>query len=308
MNTKYSYGGEVLGLSQTTMKLKPIFVGNAFWFLGLAVLSVLLVIFTLWRKRDLKLAALYLALGSIASYLEDVIYICFQSYEYYPQLLAVPYYDMTLGAYLSQVYYVSSVALFIAAFNLGFIWIFFFTIMFVGIEYLFLALKLYKLNWWSPAYTFFGLLIYFQIAKLWLPAIRKAQSRFIRFFTLSGINYILFGNLIAFSIFSNHYHFSAGFFDDPARDTLAVILIFMLSRAFIIALTCVLRHNWAVMVSILLFTWSTYFVLIRMNILAFHSKLDLLSLAASDVVVPLICIYFNRKLSRSGGLTEFIKR
>jgi hypothetical protein len=109
----------------------PIIFGNAIWFIILAVLSLLLIVFTFWRKRDLKLLALYLGLGAFAGYLENVICIWFQSYEYYPKILEDPYYDLILGTYLSQVYYVSSVALFIAAFNLRYGWMLFFSAMFV---------------------------------------------------------------------------------------------------------------------------------------------------------------------------------
>lgn len=128
-------------------------MGNAIWFIIVAVPSVLFLIYIYWRKRDLKLVALHSFLIAISFMFDLVIFVFLQSYEYYPHILKKTYYDMCIGAYLSQGIYVSSVALFTAAFNLGYGWILFFIAMFVGIEYLFLALGIYKLNWWHPGYT-----------------------------------------------------------------------------------------------------------------------------------------------------------
>ncbi|MDF2964261.1 MAG: hypothetical protein K0S39_5996 [Paenibacillus sp.] len=95
-------------------------MGNTIWFILLAGLSLLLIAFTFWKKKDFKLLALFLGLGAIAGYFENVICIWLQSYEYYPKILENPYLDLVLGTYLSQVYYVTSVALFITAFRLKF--------------------------------------------------------------------------------------------------------------------------------------------------------------------------------------------
>lgn len=59
--------------------------GNAVWLLLLGGLSLILFAYTFWRKGDLKLLALYLGLGAIAGYFENVVCIWLESYEYYPQ-------------------------------------------------------------------------------------------------------------------------------------------------------------------------------------------------------------------------------
>jgi hypothetical protein len=125
---------------------------HAIWFLILAVLSLFLIAYTFYKKRNLKLLPLLFGLSSIASYFENVILHWFHSYEYYPGILKIPYYDLSLGAYLSQVYYVSSVAFFIAAFQLPFGWSLLFFAMFVGIEYCFLALGVYNSNGGQDCY------------------------------------------------------------------------------------------------------------------------------------------------------------
>ncbi|MDQ0058771.1 hypothetical protein [Paenibacillus harenae] len=122
---------------------------------------------------------MYLGLSAIAPYFENVILHVLHSYEYYPGILKNPYHDLSLGAYLSQVYYVSSAAFFIAAFQLRFGWILLISAMFVGIEYGFLALGIYKLIWWHPSYTGVDLPVYFWISKKWCVFLLQGSSRFI---------------------------------------------------------------------------------------------------------------------------------
>ncbi len=282
----------------------PIIFGNAIWFIILAVLSLLLIVFIFWRKRDLKLLALYLGLGAIAGYLENVICIWFQSYEYYPKILEDPYYDLILGTYLSQVYYVSSVALFIAAFNLRYGWMLFFSAMFVGIEYLFLALGIYKLHWWHTGYTGVGLLIYFWISKKWYTVLLRDSSRFIRWFTLFCLNYIIYGDLIAIPLFSNHYHFVGGWFDNPARDTVTVIVVTMLIRSAVIATVCFYKFRPVIVVLIPILMWASYLILIKQHIFMYKYIWGILLFALSDIVVQFCCYYFKRVLSKIPKCSE----
>jgi hypothetical protein len=275
-----------------------IHVASAGWFLILAVLSLLLKIFVFWKKKDLKVVALQFCLSGIAGYFEDVVFIWLQSYHYYPRLLKNPYYDNTLGAYFSQVYYVSSVAVLIASFNLGFIWILFFTVMFVGIEYFFLALGIYKLYWWHPSYTAVGLFIYFWVAKRWYKSLLQVSSCWIRLSTLNFMNYILYGNIIVIPVLAGHYHFFFGWFADPARDTIAVIIAYCIIRGFITAAVCFYRLHWPILAFVLLFMGASYFILIHLHLFTYKHLWDLILFPVSDAVIMLCCYYFNGVLSK----------
>ncbi|WP_028608556.1 hypothetical protein [Paenibacillus harenae] len=48
--------------------------GNAIWFIIPTVLCVLLLIYTFWKKKDLKLVALFFCLSGMAGFLEIVIF------------------------------------------------------------------------------------------------------------------------------------------------------------------------------------------------------------------------------------------
>ncbi|MCR2805468.1 hypothetical protein [Paenibacillus soyae] len=279
------------------MLRENILTGNALWFLLLGGLSLLLIAYTFWRKRDPKLLALYLGLGAIAGYFENVVCIWLESYEYYPHILKDPYLDIVLGTYLSQVYYVTSVALFITAFHLRFRWALVFAGMFVGIEYGFLALGIYKLNWWHPGYTFIGLLLFFWISNKWYRLIQIESSRFVRWFTLVGINYILYGNVTVLPFFNHNYRFVGGFFELPERDTVTVLIIFMLVRGVIVATVCFYRLHWAILASVPIAIGAGILVLTHAHILTFKYEWCLWLFTSADTIVLICCFFFNRILS-----------
>jgi hypothetical protein len=275
-----------------------IHMASAIWFLILAVLSLFLKIYTIWREKNPKVLALQFCMSGISGYFESVVFIWLQSYHYYPHILKNPYYDNTLGAYFSQVFYVSSVAVFIAAFHLEYGWILFFTGMFVGIEYLFLALGIYEVNWWRPAYTAVGLFIYFWIARKLYDSLLQASSRFIRLISLNFINYILYANLLVIPVLAGHYHFAVGWFDDPARATIAVIVVYCIIRGVITAVVCFYWLHWLIPALVLILMGASYLVLIHLHIFTFKYLWDFILFPVSDIVVLFCCYYFNRVLSK----------
>ncbi|MFC6228903.1 hypothetical protein ACFQI7_13900 [Paenibacillus allorhizosphaerae] len=236
---------------------------------------------------------MFLGLGAIASYFENVILHWFHSYEYTPGILNIRYYDLSLGAYLSQVYYVSSVAFFIAAFQLRFGWTLLFSAMFVGIEYGFLALGVYKLIWWHPAFTGVALPVYFWIAKKWWILLLQGSSRFIRWFTLVGTNYVIYADLESIPFFSGHYHFTSGWFQDLARDTVVVLIIYTTVRAAITATVCFYRLHWSILGMVTAILWIGYLVSMQLHILTFKYLWSFYVFSAYDIVILFICCKFN---------------
>jgi hypothetical protein len=285
-------------LPQALQLREHIRMADAVWFLILAALSVLLLIYTFWRKRDLKLVALYSFLNTISVIFELVIFVFLQSYAYYPHILKKTYYDMNLGSYLSQVLYVSSVALFIAAFNLGYGWILFFIAMFVGIEFLFLSLGIYKLNWWNSGYTAAGLLIYFWISKKWYTLLLQASSRFIRLITLYCLGYSIYSNLLNVPFMLDYFYFGGGWFADPARDSVAVKIVYFLILSVVPAMVCFYRLHWTILAAAPVVMLITHLVSIQLHILNLKHLWVLFMFSASDMLVLLCCYYFNRVLSK----------
>lgn len=268
----------------------------AIWYIILAMLCIVLIAYTIWKKRDIKLLLLLLFMTGIASYFENIVFLYFQSYEYYPHIMEIPYYDNLLGAYISQYISVSSIAVFIAAFNLGYIWFVFFSAMFMGIEYAFLALGIYKVNWWHPSYTFVGLLIYFWFSKKWYTLFKDGIAGYLRLLTLAIMNYALSADIMVIPVILGHYNFAFNWFSDPARVTLAVIVIYMLIRGFMAALVCFYRMHWLIVALVPVLELISYTILIRHHIFTFKYPLDLYVLSGSSIVILFCSYYFSRVL------------
>jgi hypothetical protein len=272
---------------------------TALWFVIPYVLCSILFIVIFWRKKDLKLWMLYLCLNAISLFLENTIFIFLNSYDYKPGILKHPYADNALGAYFSQSYYVTSVALLIAAYNLRFRWIVLYTAMFVAIEYSFLYLGIYKLNWWHPSYTAVGLVIFFGISKKWYNFLLHPASRFIRFFTLFCINYGNYAVITAIPVILEGFQLVGGWFDDSVRDTIAVIIVTMLTRSAVISVVCFYRLYWIIKAFVPILFLASYLLLIHLHIFINTSFWILILFSSSDIMVLLFCCYFNRRLLRS---------
>jgi hypothetical protein len=283
-------------LSQIRTDIQPI----ALWFVIPAVFCTLLFIVIFWRKKDLKLWELYLCLNAISLCLENIIFVFLNSYVYKPGILKHPYADSALGAYFSQSYYVTSAALLIAAYNLRIYWIIFYTAMFVGIEYLFLFLGIYKLIWWHPGYTAVGLVLFFLIAKKWYRFLLQPSSRFIRFLTLVSLNYGNYATISALPVILEVFQFVGGWFDDPLRDSIAVIIVAIFIRSVVIAVTCLYRLRLIVQILVPILFLAGYLMLIYLHIFINKSIWVLFLFSASDIAVLLFCGYFNRGLVKDG--------
>lgn len=292
----FMFKTENIWLSKIPQLREHILMGNAIWFIIVAVLSILFLIYTYWRKKDLMLVVLHSFLIAISFILDLVIFVFFQSYEYYPHILKKKYYDMCIGAYLSQGFYVSSLALFIAAFNLGYGWILFFIAMFVGIEYLFLALGIYKLNWWHPGYTGVGLLIYFWVGKKWYSSLLQASSLFIRLVTLYCLSYTLYTNLLTAPFYLNYFYYSGGWFDNPERDSIAVGLVYFLIHSAVPAIVCFYRLHWTILAATPIVLLISHLVIILLHILSIKHLWVIFIFSMLEIVVLLCCYYFNRVL------------
>jgi hypothetical protein len=193
---------------------------------------------------------------------------------------------------------VTSVALLIAAYNLRLRWIFLYAAMFVGIEYLFLFLRIYKLNWWHPGYTAVGLVVFFWISKKWYSYLLHPSSRFIRFFTLFSVNYGNYAVITAIPVILEDFRLVGGWFANPVRDTIAVIIVTLLIRSAVIGVVCFYRLHWIIKAFVPILFMAGYLVLVHLHIFVYTSFWILVLFSFSDIIVLLFCCYVNRKLLR----------
>lgn len=227
---------------------------NSYWYLGLALLSLLLLIYVYIKTKNNRIFLLLLAMIGLGYMIESFIYIFFNSYHYYPHLLKHDqYYDSNMGAIASNFFALPVAATFIAALRKSYWWIILITCLFVGVEWLFLKLHLYKHNWWRLEFTAIGLLVYFPIAKGLYKKIMqpiKGSMHFILLFLIIGP---ILGTLhvLPIMLFNNRsYHL--GLFENLSHDTTAYGVIYYL--CITLFLVFLARINWK-------HTWIKYLLI-----------------------------------------------
>jgi hypothetical protein len=141
---------------------------NSFWYYGLILISLIVTGYTLWKKRDGRLLWLHVCLAGMIVPLEYVILVLFPAYQYSPQLTGDPWIDNILGSIASNEFILPSVAVAAAAFRLRFVWLLVISVLFMGVEWLFISLDIYGHYWWKYMYSGIGILIFLLLGKgLW---------------------------------------------------------------------------------------------------------------------------------------------
>lgn len=146
-------------------------MGNAFWshtiwfiLLGLTTLIELIVIFSKVTNRK-PVFAVYLTISGMAFCFEMVILSYLKAYTYYPMLLPHSPPDDSIAGNIFSQFSVTATALLIAVLKLKYYWYFIFALLYGAIEELFLALGVYKQNWYQTWMTVVFLQILFWITK-----------------------------------------------------------------------------------------------------------------------------------------------
>lgn len=222
---------------------------NSYWYLGLSVLSIILLIYTCLKKGTVRTLLLFLIMTECAYIADTIIYTFLESYFYIPNLIKHdPYYDSNMGGLTSNFSVVPTIGTFIGICQLNRVWTLAFTALLAVIEWLFVKLKIYILYWWRIPYTSFGLFfVYFPMAKL----IYKLVSQ-----PLKGIRHSLFlfltiapilgtTHLLPIMFFSNRYY-NPGWFQDRGHDTSAFVSIYYLcsSMLLVVLLKCNWKYGW----------------------------------------------------------------
>ncbi|WHY01206.1 hypothetical protein [Neobacillus sp. DY30] len=197
---------------------------KSYWYLGLGILSILLLAYVYLKTRDPRNFLLFLAMVGLGYIIETVIYNFGHSYHYYPKLIRHDtFYDSNMGAMASNALALPVAATFLAALRKNWLWILFFICFFAGTEWLFLKLGIYKHNWWKITYTALGLFfVYFPLAKLFYTllwqSIQGKLHSILLFLIISPISASFQFTPIMF--FSNRYY-ELGLFNTLSEDTTA---------------------------------------------------------------------------------------
>ncbi|WP_419393222.1 hypothetical protein [Cytobacillus praedii] len=275
---------------------------NSYWFLALIISSFITFCFILLKKRNTESLFLLLTMIGFGFIIETVIFNFLGSYDYNPNFIKHnSFYDNNLGAFASNAFALPVIATLIATFHLSWIWLFLFSGLFVGIEWLFLKLNIYSHNWWRLAYTGFGLPFYFATAYIFRNWIVHPVNEIKHFLQL----YLIIGSIscslqILPIIFLSNRVYTPGWFEDQGRDSIALAAIFYLCATLYYCL--IIKVNWKMkwvkyaLTGILMYTVDQ--VLISLDLL--HSLVwwDQMYYVCLSLLLILLTGIIDRRLSQ----------
>ncbi|GIQ70802.1 hypothetical protein DUZ99_16795 [Xylanibacillus composti] len=152
-------------------------------YLLLVLISLTILVSIVIRERQFSWLVLFFAFSGMVYVVEFFIMVIGDSYEYFPEVLTIRYYDNVAGAIVSNLLIVPALGTAVAVYNLRQRWIVLFATFLVAVEWLFTDLRIYEPHWWRMAYTWFALLFYFHLTRFWLAQLRKGLGVF-RFLSL----------------------------------------------------------------------------------------------------------------------------
>lgn len=275
---------------------------NSYWYYALLVLSTSLFCFILFKKRNTQTLFLLLTMIGMGFIIETIIFNFLACYKYNPNFIQHnTFYDNNLGAFVSNAFSLPIVATLIATFHLGWIWMFFFSGVFVGIEWLFLKLHIYSHNWWRLEYTGLGLPFYFAMSKVYYKWIKQPSKGFKHNWML----YLIIGSISCSAhilpiIFFSNRIYTPGWFENSGRDSIALAAIFYLCSSLFFCLMSTLKWKikWGKYILAGLLMYAVNQVLIEFGIL--HSLVwwDLPYYVGLALLLTLLTVIVDKRLSR----------
>lgn len=194
-----------------------------YWYGGLVVIALALLGYTIWKIRDVRLLVLHFFLAGLIDPLEYFILILFPSYQYFSAITGKLWIDNMLGSFSSNDFIVPAVAVAAAAFRLRKGWLALISVLFMGVEWLFLRLDLYGHFWWETIFTGIGIFLFLLIAQwIWSVVQRGTMNKPTLFFYLFCVCLFLYGTChFSQAHLLDVHDIRVGWFPDPLRDHIA---------------------------------------------------------------------------------------
>jgi hypothetical protein len=144
----------------------------------LAIIHILLIVYTFTQKKHKTLIVLFSSIG-IAYVFEYFVLNVFKMYRYYPKVFRNGWVDSVFGALLSQSLFVPITATLMVLFHLGWKWRIGAGLAYGLIETVFIKWNIYKNYQWRTVFTITTMPIYFYVVKKWWEALQKKNAKII---------------------------------------------------------------------------------------------------------------------------------
>ncbi|GMK40807.1 hypothetical protein PCCS19_38630 [Paenibacillus sp. CCS19] len=276
---------------------------SAYWYLGLSLISLLLLTFTMVRAKNIRVVFLFLMMTEAAYLIETVIYIWGSSYMYHPGILKnSAFYDSNMGALTSNLLVIPTAAVMIAVFQWGWKRIAALIIVIGCIEWLFVKLEIYTLFWWRIEYTVVGLMFYLPLAPLLYARLRRPVTGKLHALFLFLCAGPVLGTLhiLPIMLFMNR-SYDLDWFRDSSQSTTAFSSVYYLVMACIIVVMMKLQiwRVWMKCLVISVFIFVLTKGLIAVGVLHVHVWWDPWYYSLFPPAVFLLFIPISNRMARS---------
>jgi hypothetical protein len=131
------------------------------WYVGMALVSVPLATWTLWKRRDAVLVSVFFVAAALIDGADWIMNGWFRLYEYHPGLMREPIADASLGVILAETLFVSSCCVLLVEFVPRLVGITLGTATVTAIQILFTHFGLLTLHGWTVWLNVMGFMVYF---------------------------------------------------------------------------------------------------------------------------------------------------
>jgi hypothetical protein len=231
---------------------------NALAFILLAIVSFSVLIFTIIYKKEQPLLVLFFCMTGLAYLLEYFVLILFDSYEYFPNLIQISYFDNMLGAIISQALVIPAASVLIAGFNFKWKGIVMASVIILLIEWYFLGKGLYKHNWWKLEYTAMLLPVGFIIAKIWYEFLTTTMNRKEKMIALFFMSSSIQATILFFFSINDIYLFQVDWFPNPYRDHFSFNTLYVIFTTLLIIFATFYKRS-------VIWILASYFVLLCLS-------------------------------------------
>ncbi|MBM7606614.1 hypothetical protein JOC75_004667 [Metabacillus crassostreae] len=201
-------------------------------YLILAVVSIIILMNLIIRKRQFGITVLFLSFSGIVYVGEFIVMVIGNCYYYVPEVLEVRYYDNVLGAIVSNLFVIPVLGMVVAVYQLRLRWLVLFAMILMGVGELFEWLNIYYTNWWRREYTFISVMIFLFLSKFWLRSL-KLGNKWIRFLSLWMQGWGGAGTVMYIMSVLSIRHYEYGFFENVYRDNIFISALMGMMKGLI---------------------------------------------------------------------------
>lgn len=218
---------------------------NVFWYYCSVAIGLVLIIYTMFKKRNFAdLLSFFLAATALSYLCEVLVLFVFGSYQYKPGIFHDYVAEDIFGHLLTNGFFWGGFAVFIAAFSLNSLWILLISIFFMIVEIFFLKVGAYEHRWWKLYMTGSAAFVIFTFGRLWFSALQKNENKFLRSFSFFMIAWgILQGCSVVQSLLDLQ-HFLPGFVKNEYQDSILFSVPYQLCLAVIYSAFASVSKKW----------------------------------------------------------------